>query len=210
MNTVGETPKFSKVIEGLRLLEGNGRARGGNERPSSMNTMGETPNFPKLIERLRDLCYGCKHKVFHDGLYDGLRSHTFKIPMTAPVSQIYTIREIDGRLETLDESEYAPINPPSLLEAVSRNAQALRDKIESVVSKLFKNRLQLVENPASTREKRWRGCTSAGGIPATSEQHGLSLLSAQLSTFESVFRQVFLSQANTLEDGGGNYGLETV
>ena len=92
-----------------------------------------------------------------------------------------------------------------------RTWQFVRQQTLSYFDRLFiKSWLRFVSDLAARSPERcWYGCTSAGGIPATSEQHGLSLLSAHISTFESV-RQVLFSCANTFEGGGGNHGLVPV
>ena len=94
-------------------------------------------------------------------------------------------------------------------EMLSHLWQSLLEKMKALLASQLAWLQRLVEMHIFARFERWRGCTSAGGIPASTEAHGLGLLSAHLSTFD-VFASPFFSLAITLRRGGGNHWLATV
>jgi hypothetical protein len=77
----------------------------------------------------------------------------------------------------------------------------LKERLEALLGYLSK----LIEGAWHFFLKYRLGCVSSGGIPASTEAHGLSLLSAQLSTFD-VFASFFFPLTN-IQTGGGNNGL---
>jgi hypothetical protein len=93
----------------------------------------------------------------------------------------------------------------SLADVWQRLIETLQAFLKTLLLTL---RQQYLEPLARMLYERGDGCRSAGGIPATTEAHGLSLLSAHLSTFD-VFASRFFSLANT-RTGGGNNGLVPV
>jgi len=66
-----------------------------------------------------------------------------------------------------------------------------------------------IEDPLCLFLKYRLGGTSADSIPVLTEAHGLSLLSAHLSTFD-VFASLFFPTGNHLRTGGSNHGLVPV
>jgi hypothetical protein len=82
----------------------------------------------------------------------------------------------------------------------------LEKELSEFLQALLELHSHLIATPAYSFLRYWHGCTSAGGIPASTEAHGLSLLSAHLSTFD-VFASLFFPAAKHSQTGGGNHGL---
>jgi hypothetical protein len=87
--------------------------------------------------------------------------------------------------------------------------ESLSEGFKKFLQALLELHSCLIADPSYSLLRHWRGCASAGGIPASNEAHGLSLLSAQLSTFD-VFPSLFFPAGKHFRTGGGNNGLVPV
>jgi hypothetical protein len=87
---------------------------------------------------------------------------------------------------------------------------SVREFLFEEFKKLFQALLELhsrlIATPDFSFLRYWCGCTTCGGIPASTEAHGLSLLSTRLSTFD-VFASLFFPAGKHFRIGGGNNGL---
>ena len=71
-------------------------------------------------------------------------------------------------------------------EMLSLVYQELLEKMREILASLLAACQRCIESYIYSPQQRWRGCTSAGGIAASSEQHALSLLSLRLSLTDAL------------------------
>lgn len=114
----------------------------------------------------------------------------FNTFLCLPIILIYVA--INRNFRKIFEKNQQANNSISLYfeEKIADSWHALIEKFKEIIDSISVKHSQQTAISVFSFLQRWRGCTSAGGIHAVSEQHGLSLLSAHLSTFD-VFASSF-------------------